>query len=355
MSRLFDPLYLGKIVLRNRIAVSPMCMYSAINGLPNDWHLVHLGSRATGGAGLILTEATAVEPEGRITPGCTGIWSDDHIEPWAKIVRFCKQQGACVGIQLAHAGRKASSPSPFDLDLSRPVFTPWQVVGPSPIPFTDKQQTPHELTPAEIDQLVHRFVQAAQRAFIAGFDVIEIHAAHGYLLHSFYSPLSNHRTDDFGGSFENRTRFLLRVTTETRRAIPNDMPVFVRLSCSDWHENGWTIEDSVRLSKLLKAAGADLIDCSSGGAVPNVHIPSNAGYQVPFARQIRSEAGIMTAAVGAITTAQQVDEIVQNDDADVILLGRASLREPNFPLHAARELDIPFGLTRPPVQYERGW
>ena len=355
MSRLFDSLSIGKIVLRNRIAVSPMCMYSATDGLPNDWHLVHLGSRATGGAGLILTEATAVEPEGRITPCCTGIWSDDHIEPWAKIVRFCKQHGAFVGIQLAHAGRKASSPSPFALDTSRPAFTPWQVVGASAIPFTDKQQTPHELTPAEIDQLVHRFVQAAKRAFIAGFDVIEIHAAHGYLLHSFYSPLSNHRTDDFGGSFENRTRFLLRVTTEIRRAIPNDMPLFVRLSCSDWHANGWTIEDSVRLSKLLKAAGADLIDCSSGGAVPGVHIPSDAGYQVPFARQIRSEAGIMTAAVGAISTAQQADAILQADDADLILVGRASLRDPNFPLHALRELDIPFGLTRPPVQYERGW
>lgn len=347
---LFEPLTIRGIVLRNRLAVSPMCQYSSQDGFANEWHLVHLGSRATGGASLVIAEATAVSPEGRITPGDLGIWKDDHIAYLSTITSFIKSQGAVPGIQLAHAGRKASHALPWEgaAPLS-PGEGAWPTVGPSTIPYKEGVPVPQALDEEGINKVKDDFLAATHRALKAGFQVIEIHAAHGYLLHEFLSPLSNRRTDAYGGSFENRIRLLLEVTESIRSALPQDLPLFVRISATDWVEGGWTPDDSVALAKELKNRGVDLIDCSSGGNV-SARITVGPLYQVPFARKVKQEGGIMSGAVGLITTPQEAEDILTRGDADLILLARQFLRDPYFPLHAAQELgqDIPW-----PVQYDR--
>jgi len=350
-SHLFTTLTIRDVMLRNRIMVSPMCQYSAENGLANDWHLVHLGSRAVGGAGLVMTEAAAVEARGRISPQDLGIWNDEQIEPLARITRFIKQDGAVPAIQLAHAGRKASTFRPWDGRGGVPADQGgWQVVAPSATPFNDTFPKPHALSVEEIGQIVQTWRDAAYRSLEAGFQVAEIHAAHGYLIHQFLSPLNNERTDAYGGSFENRTRFAREVTMAVRSVWPEHLPLFVRISATDWVEGGWEIEQSVALAEQLKSLGVDLIDVSTGGAVPNADIPVGPGYQVPFAARIREVTGIMTAAVGMIGEAEQADEIVRNSQADLVALARAELRDPYWPLHAAHALgqDITW-----PVQYER--
>ncbi len=354
-AKLFEPLTLRSVTLRNRIGVSPMCQYSVPDGLVGDWHLVHLGSRAVGGAGLVIAEATAVSPEGRISPGDTGIWKDAHVAPWRKVVDFVAAHGAVPGIQLAHAGWKGSTAAPW---LGGKAVAPadggWQPLGVGDKPFTDGYPTPKAVTADDIETLCGRWRDAARRALSAGFKFIEIHAAHGYLFHSFFSPLANRRTDDYGGSFENRTRLLLRVTRELREIVPADLPLAVRLSCSDWAEGGWTLADSVRLSVLLREAGVDLIDCSSGGAVPEAKIPVGPGYQTHFADAIRREAKVPTAAVGMITDPVQAETILRTGQADIVLLAREMLRDPYWPATAARELGVsadPFT----PDQYKRAW
>lgn len=339
MPHLFEPITLRGVTIRNRVGVSPMCQYSSEDGFANDWHLVHLGSRAAGGAGLVMTEAAAVEPRGRISPQDLGIWKDDHVPVLARIVDFLHSQGATAAIQLAHAGRKAGTYRPWD--GGKPVSLAdggWEPVGASPIPFNDGYQTPHELTPADIEEVIAAFVSAAQRADRAGFDVFEIHAAHGYLLHSFYSPLSNQRTDNYGGSFTNRVRLLLEIARAIRAAIPDDKGLLVRLSATDWAEGGWSGEDSVELSRLLKAEGVDMVDCSAGGAIPNVSYPVGAGYQVHLSEQVRLGADIPTAAVGMITEPMQADMLVRNGQADMVFIGREFLRDPYWVLHAAKPL-----------------
>lgn len=339
MSHLFDPLTLRGVTLRNRIGVSPMCQYSAQDGFANDWHLVHLGSRASGGAGLVIAEATAVEARGQISPQDLGLWQDGQIDMLARITAFIKSQGAVPGIQLAHAGRKASTAQPWA--GGGPVGADkggWQPVGASAIPFAEPYPTPTALATQEVAALVQRFAEATVRAHDAGFDWVEIHAAHGYLLHSFLSPLSNQRTDRYGGSFENRIRFLLETAQAMRKVWPDAKPLTVRISCTDWVEGGWTIDESVDLARRLKEEGVDLIDCSSGGTVPAAKIPVGAGYQTPFAERIRREAGIPTAAVGLITQPMQADEIIRNGRADMVLLAREMLRDPYWPLHAAQVL-----------------
>jgi 2,4-dienoyl-CoA reductase-like NADH-dependent reductase (Old Yellow Enzyme family) len=342
MSHLFSPLALRGLTLRNRIGMSPMCQYSSIDGMANDWHLVHLGARAAGGVGLVIVEATAVTPEGRITPDDLGIWSDAHMEPLARIVRFIESQGAVAGIQLAHAGRKASTARPWD--GGKPVGTEqrgWQPVGASPHPFAEDYPTPHELSVEEIGGVVAAFAAAARRALAAGFRLIEIHAAHGYLLHSFYSPLSNARTDAYGGTFDNRVRLTLEVARALRGVLPDHAPLLTRLSTTDWVEGGWTIEDSVELAIRLRSEGVDMIDCSSGGVGPGVNIPAIAGYQVPLAETIRQGAGMMTAAVGLIRDPEHAEAIVRDGQADMVLLGRELLRDPHWPLRAAQTLGAP--------------
>ncbi len=350
MSILLQPLTIKDITFRNRIVVSPMCQYSATNGFANDWHLVHLGSRASGGAGLIIVEATAVSPEGRISPGDLGLWADDYIAPLKRITDFIKNEGAIAGIQLAHAGRKASHSAPWKggNQLSKENGG-WKTVAPSPLPFDDKEENPDELDVMGIRKVISDFKNAARRALEAGFQVVEIHAAHGYLLHQFLSPLSNHRTDDFGGSYENRIRLLLEVTDAVMEVWPNNLPLFVRLSATDWYEAGWSVDETVKLSAILKDRGVDLIDCSSGGNILAQKIQLGPGYQVPFAEAVR-KTGILTGAVGLITTAQQAEEILQKSQADIILFAREFLRNPYFPLLAAHELndDIEW-----PVQYLR--
>ncbi|AMV36192.1 NADH:flavin oxidoreductase/NADH oxidase [Planctomyces sp. SH-PL62] len=345
---LYDPHTIRGLTLRNRIVMSPMCQYSSQDGLANDWHLVHLGARASGGVGLIFVEATAVTPGGRISPGDMGLWDDGHIEPLARIVRYLDSQGAAPGIQIAHAGRKASCDLPWrgGAPIHDPAQGGWPVVGPSPIPFDEGHPVPRELTVADIDGLVDDFEAAARRALAAGFRVIEIHAAHGYLLHEFLSPLSNKRTDDYGGSLENRTRFVRRVAERLRKVIPDSMPLFTRISATDWAEGGWDLDQSIELAKQLKELGVDLIDCSSGALVPHVRIPVAAGYQVPFASQIRRAAGIATGAVGLIAEPFQAEMIVANGDADLVLLGRELLREPYWALKAMKESgrEIPWPL-----------
>ncbi len=354
MSQLFAPFPLRSVTLRNRIGVSPMCMYSSDDGVANDWHLVHLGARAAGGAGLVIAEATAVSPEGRITPGCAGLWAEKHIEPLARVTRFIKAQGAVPGIQLAHAGRKASAARPWEggAQLADDAGG-WPVVGPSALAFGGPlPKVPRALSVADIAGVQADFVAAAQRALAAGYEWLELHAAHGYLAHQFLSPLSNQRTDSFGGSFDNRIRFLVETTRAVRAVWPERLPLTARLSCTDWVEGGWTIEESVELARRLKAEGLDLLDCSSGGGVEQAPIPVGPGYQVPLASRIRREAGLPTAAVGMITAPAQADEIVRNGHADVVLLAREFLRDPNWPLHAARIL----GVKPPPpapVQYGR--
>jgi 2,4-dienoyl-CoA reductase-like NADH-dependent reductase (Old Yellow Enzyme family) len=352
MPNLFDPLSIRDVTLPNRIAVSPMCQYSSTNGFANEWHLVHLGSRAVGGAGLVMTEATAVTPEGRISPQDLGVWSDEHIEFLARITRFIHSQGSIAGVQLAHAGRKASTYRPWDGNGAVPVHSGgWEnVVAPSAIPFAENYPKPQALTQEGIQQVVRAFGQAARRALAAGFRVVEIHAAHGYLLSEFLSPIANHRTDEYGGSFANRIRLLLEVVSAIRASWPERSPLIVRISATDWVEGGWTLDDSVELAKHLKNAGVDLVDCSSGGNVPPAQIPVGPGYQTPFAERIRHESKILTGAVGMITGAAQADHIIRTGQADVVFVAREFLRDPYWPLRAAREL----GYAVPwPVQYVR--
>lgn len=336
---LLTPFTIRGVTLRNRIVMSPMCQYVAVDGLASDWHLVHLGSRAAGGVALVVVEATAVTPDGRISPGDLGIWGNEHIEPLARIVRFVQSQGAVAGIQLAHAGRKASCDAPWS---GGAVLSPeqggWRVVGPSPIPFDERDPIPTELDQEGIDGVVAAFAAATERALTAGFQVIEVHAAHGYLLHEFLSPLSNQRTDEYGGSLENRMRLTLRVAEQVRSLVPNDLPVFVRISATDWYEGGWDLEQSVSLCRRLKDLGVDLIDVSTGALVPKARIPVSKGYQVPFARSIRHEAEIPTGAVGLITDALHANEIVTGGDADLVFVGRELLRDPYWALKAEHEL-----------------
>ena len=350
---LLSPLTIRGVTLRHRIVMSPMCQYSAEEGMADDWHLVHLGSRAAGGAALVLVEATAVTRDGRISPCDVGIWSDGHIEPLARIARFVHRMGAVAGIQLAHAGRKASCEPPWKggAYIASPEEGGWPVVGPSPIPFKEGGPVPQPLDEAGIDGIVDAFEAAARRALTAGFRVLEIHAAHGYLLHEFLSPLSNRRDDSYGGSLENRMRLLLRVVERLRGLMPEGLPLFVRISATDWdeHGRGWDIEQSVALVKRLREMGVDLIDVSSGGTLPTARIPLAKGYQVPFARRIREEAGILTGAVGLITEAQHANEIVTGGDADLVFLARELLREPYWALKAQQELGeepawpVPYG------------
>jgi 2,4-dienoyl-CoA reductase-like NADH-dependent reductase (Old Yellow Enzyme family) len=337
---LLSPLKIRNVTFRNRIAMSPMCQYSAQDGFANDWHLVNLGSRAVGGAALVMVEATAVTADGRITPGDLGIWKDDHIEPLARIARFVHTQGAVAGIQLAHAGRKASCELPWKggEGLLTPEAGGWPVVGPSPIPFAETSPVPRPLEEAEIDDIVTAFETGARRALTAGFKVIEIHAAHGYLLHEFLSPISNHRNDRYGDSLENRMRFLLRVVERLRGLMPEEMPLFVRISASDWTEGGWDLEQSVELAIRLKGLGVDLIDVSSGGTVPYARIPVAKGYQVPFARRIREGADIRTGAVGLITEPHFANEIVTGGDANLVFIAREMLREPYWASKAQQAL-----------------
>ena len=339
MVHLFDELKLRSLTLPHRIAVSPMCQYSCVDGFPNEWHLVHLGSRAVGGASLIFVEATAVTPQGRISPRDTGIWSDDHIEAYARIVRFLHSQGSAAGLQLAHAGRKAGVAAPWSGGQPVPHSDGgWTPLGPSPIPFGPRYETPHELSEDEVGGIVRAFAEGTKRCLAAGFDVVEIHAAHGYLLNEFLSPLSNHRTDRYGGCFANRCRLLHEVVSAVRAVWPDRLPLFVRISATDWDEQGWKVEDSVELARTLGPLGVDLVDCSAGGSVLTPNIPFGSGYQTAMAAQIRRESGIMTGAVGSITTAAQADHIVCTGQADLVFLAREMLRDPYFPLRAAREL-----------------
>jgi 2,4-dienoyl-CoA reductase-like NADH-dependent reductase (Old Yellow Enzyme family) len=338
---LLSPLTLRSLTLRNRIVMSPMCQYCAQDGFADDWHLVHLGSRAVGGAGLVMVEATAVTAEGRITPGDLGIWDDRHIEPLARIARFLQRQGAVAGIQLAHAGRKASCDVPWNggARLKTPEAGGWTVIAPSPIPFNEGDPLPTPLDEAGIEGVIAAFESAARRALAAGFQILEIHAAHGYLMHEFLSPLSNRRDDRYGGALENRMRLLLQVAERLRRVVPEELPLFVRISATDWVEGGWDIVQSVVLARHLRDLGVDLIDVSSGGTVPKAHIPVGKGYQVPHARRIREETGILTGAVGMITEPGHASEIITGGDADLVFLGREILREPYWALKAARELE----------------
>ncbi|NVO30597.1 NADH:flavin oxidoreductase/NADH oxidase [Hymenobacter lapidiphilus] len=351
MVHLFQPFIQRGVTLRNRLVISPMCQYSSENGFSTDWHLVHLGSRAVGGAGLVLLEAAAVTPAGRITPDDLGIWQDEHVAGLRRITDFIRTQGGASGIQLAHAGRKASHNSPWKGGKAlSPAEGGWLPLGPSALAFSPEYPTPQALDKAGITQIVEDFRQGARRAMEAGFEVIELHAAHGYLLHEFMSPLSNERTDEYGGSFENRVRLLLEVVAATRAEMPADRPLWVRISATDWTEGGWTADDSVRLARLLQDAGVDLLDCSTAANVPKADIPVGPGYQVRFAEQVRRETGLATGAVGLITDAQQAEEIVASGKADVVLLGRESLRDAYFPLHAAHELGAD---VKWPEQYER--
>jgi 2,4-dienoyl-CoA reductase-like NADH-dependent reductase (Old Yellow Enzyme family) len=351
MAKLFSPLKIRDLTLKNRIVMSPMCQYSATDGYASEWHLVHYGTRAAGGTGLIIMEATAVSPEGRISPGDLGLWDDKHIERLKQITGFIHSQGSVAGIQIAHAGRKASCAVP--LNGSRQLALDeggWQTIAPSGIPFNEGERMPSAMSKNDILQITDAFRSAASRALKAGFSVLEIHSAHGYLLHEFLSPLTNKRNDEYGGSFENRTRFLLEVVSAVRTVWPVEKPLFVRLSATDWTEGGWTPEETIRIAPLLKLCGVDLIDCSSGGIVGSAKIPAGPGYQVPFAGSVR-KTGIMTSAVGFITGQEQAEEILMEEKADLVLLGRELLRNPYFALNAAKETgeDIKW-----PDQYLRG-
>jgi 2,4-dienoyl-CoA reductase-like NADH-dependent reductase (Old Yellow Enzyme family) len=339
MPHLFDQLTLRGLTLPNRVVVSPMCQYSSTDGLANDWHLVHLGTRAIGGAGLVLTEATAVTPDGRISPADLGVWSDAHVDGLARIARFVHAQGSAAGVQIAHAGRKASTTPPWE---GRQAVPPdaggWQPAGPGAEPFAPSTPRPRALGTSELPAIVEAFAAAARRVREAGFDVVEIHAAHGYLLHEFLSPLVNGRQDAYGGSFDNRARLTLEVAAAVRAAWPERLPVFVRISATDWAPGGWDLDEAVELARRLKAVGVDLVDCSSGGAVADASVPAAPGYQVPFAERIRREAGVATGAVGLITTPEQADAIVADGRADCVLLARELLRNPYWPLRAAEAL-----------------
>ena len=351
ISKLLSPLNIKDITLKNRIAISPMCQYSAVNGFANDWHLVHYGSRAVGGAALIVQEATAVSPEGRITPGDLGLYKDEHLENLKRITSFIHQQGAVPGIQLAHAGRKASCAVPWNGGKQlKAEEGAWVTVAPSAISFGRDDDAPQALDASGIRKVIDDFGTAAKRALDAGYQVVEIHAAHGYLIHQFLSPISNWRTDNYGGSFENRIRLLLEVVKAVQTVWPQNLPLFVRISVTDWAEGGWNVDEAVKLSSILKEQGVDLIDCSSGGLVPNAKISLGPGYQVAFAERIKKETGVLTGAVGLITEVKQAEDILANNQADLILIARASLRDPHFALHAASILgdDIAW-----PLQYQR--
>lgn len=352
MAHLFSPLKIKSIEFKNRLVVSPMCQYSAADGFANNWHLVHLGARAVGGAALIITEATAVSPEGRISFADLGIWKDEHIEKLKEIISFAEQQGAVMGIQLAHAGRKASHAEPWNGGKQIAPGEPngWETVAPSAIPFYENEIAPHELNKAGISNIIADFKAATVRALAAGFKVLELHGAHGYLFHQFLSPLSNKRSDEYGGSFNNRVRFLLETVDAVNTVWPADLPLFVRISASEWVEGGWSVDDSIALAKLLKQRNVDLIDCSSGGNAAGAKIPLKPGYQVEFAEAVKENADILTGAVGLITEPAQANEIIKNGQADIVLLARELLRDPNFPLRAAHELGQE---VKWPVQYER--
>jgi 2,4-dienoyl-CoA reductase-like NADH-dependent reductase (Old Yellow Enzyme family) len=351
MPNLFEPLIIRGVTLRNRIAVSPMCQYSSTNGYATEWHLVHLGSRAVGGAALVTTEAAAVLPEGRISPQDLGIWDDGHVEMLSRVVSFIHQQGALAGMQLAHAGRKASTCAPWRGQGAVPESEGgWQVAGPGSDPFSENYPKPKPLTIEGIRSVAEAFAQAARRAHHAGFDVVEIHGAHGYLIHEFLSPLSNHRRDEYGGSFENRTRLGREVVKAVRGVWPDSSPLFLRISSTDWEQGGWDPAQSVELARQVKRVGVDLVDCSSGGNLPHAAIPAGPGFQTPFAERIRREAGVLTGAVGFITSPAQADHIIRSGQSDIVLLAREMLRDPYWPLRAARELAYP---TTWPAQYLR--
>ncbi|HEY1164398.1 MAG TPA: NADPH dehydrogenase NamA [Chitinophaga sp.] len=351
MSQLFSPLAIKAVQFKNRITVSPMCQYSSTDGFATDWHLVHLGTRAIGGAGLIITEAAAVSPEGRISPQDLGIWKDEHIDKLSQITSFITAQHCVPGIQLAHAGRKASTNVPWKgRGKVEEAHGGWTPVAPSAIPFTETYPMPAALNGDGIRKVIADFTAAAQRALQAGFKVIELHAAHGYLVHQFLSPLSNHRTDEYGGSFDNRIRLLLEITDSVRTVWPDELPLFVRLSATDWVTGGWNLEESVQLAHILKERGVDLLDVSSGGLSEHQHISVGPAYQLPFASRIRKETGILTGTVGMITNAIQAETILVNGDADMIFMAREILRNPYFPLEAADELKAKINW---PVQYER--
>ena len=350
-SLLFSPLKIREVELRNRIAVSPMCQYSSRDGLPGDWHLVHLGSRAVGGAGMVTVEATAVTPEGRISPADSGLWCDAQAEAFRRITAFVQARGATPAIQLAHAGRKASTAPPWQGGAPlAPDSGGWTPVAPSAIPFAEGHPLPRALSLAEIGAVVAAFAAAARRAHAAGFRVLELHMAHGYLGHEFLSPLANRREDDYGGSFDNRVRFALDTAAAVRAAWPASLPLFVRLSATDWIEGGWDADQSVELARRLKALGVDLVDCSSGGIVPGAKIPVGPGYQTAFAERVRREAGIATAAVGMITAPAQAEHILRSGQADLVMLAREMLRDPYWPLHAAKALGADIAW---PPQYAR--
>jgi 2,4-dienoyl-CoA reductase-like NADH-dependent reductase (Old Yellow Enzyme family) len=351
MAKLFTSINIKSVCLKNRIVISPMCQYSSEDGYANDWHLVHLGTRAVGGAGLIISEACAVLPEGRITAHDLGIWKDDHIQNLQRITAFIESQGSVPAIQLAHAGRKASFEQPWKggafLNTSDGG---WDTVGPSAIAFNEQYALPHALSIDGIEDVIDAFGSAARRAYLAGFKIVEIHAAHGYLLHEFLSPISNLRTDEYGGSFENRIRIVCDVVKAIQANWPEQLPLFIRISATDWVEGGWTIDESVALSKILKSMGVDLIDCSTGGNISQVKIPIAPGYQVPFSKKIKTDADILTGAVGLITDAKQAEDILMNNEADLVLIARESLRNPYFPLNAATALNEKIDW---PIQYAR--
>lgn len=350
MSKLFSPLKLREVEFKNRVFVSPMCQYSSEDGLPTDWHLVHLGSRAVGGAGMVMVEASGVSPEGRISPWDSGIWSEEHAEAFKRITRFVEDQDAVPGIQLSHAGRKASTEKPWRGGGPFSGEESWTPLAPSAVPFEEGWHDPRELTEKDLDKLVADFRRSARLSLEAGFKVVEVHMAHGYLLHEFLSPLSNRREDEYGGSREERMRLPLRVAEAVRDEWPDELPVFVRVSATDWVEGGWELEDSVELSRHLRELGVDLVDCSSGGVVPGADIPVKKDYQTPFAAEIRRQTGIATGAVGLITDPEHSEKIVSEGDADAVLMAREMLRDPYWPLHAAHALgDDP---TWPP-QYQR--
>jgi 2,4-dienoyl-CoA reductase-like NADH-dependent reductase (Old Yellow Enzyme family) len=350
---IFRPITFRSVTARNRIVVSPMCQYSSTDGAPSDWHLQHLGARATGGAGIVFQEMTNVEPRGRITLGCAGLWNDGQRDGYARIVRFMKSQGAVAGIQIGHAGRKASSARPWEGGKGlTPEQGRWEVIAPSPIPFSETHPVPQEMDEKSIAATVTLFAEAARRACEAGFDVIELHGAHGYLISTFLSPITNRRSDRYGGSFENRARFLFEVIDAVRAEWPDDKPLFVRLSCTDWMEGGWDLEASVKLAQLLKAGGkVDLIDCSSGGVDARQQVNMYPGYQVPFAQAVRARSGMATGAVGMISSAEMAEQIVAGGQADLVVMARAFLNDPYWPLHAAKTLKAKI---RWPLQYERG-
>jgi 2,4-dienoyl-CoA reductase-like NADH-dependent reductase (Old Yellow Enzyme family) len=349
---LFSPLALRSVTLRNRLGVSPMCQYSAVEGRATDWHLVHLGGLAQGGAGLVIVEATAVEPRGRISAADLGLWDDGQIEPLARAARFVAGQGAVPAVQLAHAGRKASVRPPW-IEGGAPLLPEaggWLPAGPSALAFGPGHAVPSALSAAELAALPGLFAAAATRALAAGFQVVEVHAAHGYLLHQFLSPLANRRDDGYGGAFEHRTRLCREVVAAVRQAWPERLPLLVRLSATDWAEGGWSPDETVELSRTLKGLGVDLVDCSSGGMVPDAKVPVGPGYQVPFAARVRREAGVATAAVGLLTSPEQAETVVASGQADLVLLGRELLRDPRFPLRAAAALGVPGPW---PMQYAR--